>query len=27
VSIGVAVAIGVFAEAIYRFRRRSPSRP
>ena len=27
VSIGVAVAIGVVAEAIYRFRRRSPLRP
>jgi len=27
VSIGVAVAIGVVAEAIYRFRRRSPRRP
>jgi membrane protein DedA with SNARE-associated domain len=27
VSIGVAVAIGVVAEAIYRFRRRSPRCP
>jgi hypothetical protein len=27
VSIGVALAIGVAAEAIYRFRRRSPRSP